>query len=288
MENVLVVTNFNAGRKKAVKYKKTVMKFLFVHSKYFRFIELDELDDFDISIFDTIIAMGGDGTVNRIIPYLNGKNLGIIPCGTANLLAANLGISENIKKALKVIEEENTVETDLLDINGNPCVLRCGTGYDADIICRTPQSLKNKFGYFAYFIAGILFSLRLKPKDYVIECDGNAFEVKSSCIIIANAPNMYKNWVSVGVNSKINDGLADIFIFKVSNIISFLYEFLRIVFNIKTDSSRAVYFKTDRLKIRNKSKSLHIDGEKKLLEGDIEVSIRSKSVKIFGHKTLSL
>ena len=54
------------------------------------------------------LVVGGDGTVNKALPYLvnTTKTLGIIPCGTANLLASKLGIN-SISKALKVIDKEN-------------------------------------------------------------------------------------------------------------------------------------------------------------------------------------
>ena len=121
--------------------------------------------------YDTIIAMGGDGTVNKVANCVvnTDKVLGIIPTGTANLLAAKLGLSMDLKKTLKVIESGKTKSIDMMLINDKNSILRCGFGYDSDIICKTPQSLKNKFGYLAYFIAGIIFMMRLTPKMICIQ-----------------------------------------------------------------------------------------------------------------------
>ena len=189
MEKVLIVTNFNAGRKKAIKYKKRVINFVLKHAKSFKFTDIDEFKTLDVTEFDTIFAMGGDGTVNKILPHLinTDKTLGIIPCGTANLLAMKLGLSLSLNKTLKIFEQNNQAKIDILYVNDMPCALRCGFGYDSDIICKTPQSLKNKFGYFAYFISGIIFSLRLKKKQYNITIDGHAYDISASCIIFANA-----------------------------------------------------------------------------------------------------
>ena len=159
MNRALAVFNINAGRKKALKYKKKLLIFLRENFDGYKIINIDELCEEQVNKFNTIIAIGGDGTINKVLPYLIGTEnvLGIIPCGTANLLAAKLNIPENFDKALKLIKSGKICKIDAMDINKKASILRLGLGFDSDIICKTPQSMKNKFGYFAYFIAGILF-----------------------------------------------------------------------------------------------------------------------------------
>ena len=281
MNCVLIVTNFDAGRKCAVKYKKRVIDFVLKYTKAFKFVDIDEFREIDLTPYDTILAMGGDGTVNKVIPYIvnTDKVLGIIPCGTANLLAAKLGLSSKLNKTLKIIEKQNVRKIDVFDINGNKCVLRCG--YDSDIICKTPQSLKNRFGYFAYFIAGIIFGFRLKNKEYKMIIDGKKQDIKSSCIIFANAANMYKNIVTLGNGAELDDGLMDIFMLKVTNPVIFYIEFLSIILGIRNNNTRAEYFKAKNVKIENNWLVCHIDGEKKNLKGDIDISISQKTVNVF-------
>ena len=283
MKSVLIVTNFNAGRKKAIKYKKRVISFVLKYTKIFKFVDIDELREIDTTPFDTIFAMGGDGTVNKVLPYLvnTDKTLGIIPCGTANLLAAKLGLSSKLNKTLKIIEKQNIKEIDILSVNENLCALRCGIGYDSDIICKTPQSLKNKFGYFAYFIAGILFALRLKKRNFKIQIDDYEIERDASCIIFANAANMYKNIVSLGKSSELNDGLLDIFILKTTNPIIFFIEFIFFFFLLYKNSSQAEYYNAKKVCIENNWLVSHIDGERKNLKDEIKISVLEKSLKVF-------
>ncbi|MBR6127001.1 hypothetical protein IKQ21_04875 [bacterium] len=283
MKRILIVTNFNAGRKQAIKYKKSVISFVLKYTKDFKFVDIDELKELDVAPFDTIFAMGGDGTVNKVLPYLvnTEKVLGIIPCGTANLLAAKLGLSSRLGRILRIIEKQKVKKVDVLAVNENFSALRCGFGYDSDIICKTPQSLKNKFGYFAYFIAGILFGFRLKNKKYDITIDGKKYSINSSCIIFANATNMYKNCVSVGNNSNLDDGLMDIFILKMTNPIIFFFEFLLILLNIRKNSFRAEYLKGEEVQIENNWSVCHIDGEKKNLKENIKISVLKNSVSVF-------
>ena len=283
MNCVLIVTNFNAGRKKAVKYKKRVIDYVLQYTKSFKFVDIDELKELDVTPFDTILAMGGDGTVNKVLPYLVNTNrvLGIIPCGTANLLAAKLGLSSNLNKNLKIIENNNIKTIDAMTVNDNLSALRCGFGYDSDIICKTPQSLKNRFGYFAYFIAGIIFALRLKKKQYKMFLDKKEHIVNASCVIFANAANMYKNLVTIGNNSGLDDGLIDIFILKTTNPVKFYFEFLSILFNIRRNNDKAEYLKANHIRIENSWSVCHIDGEKKNIKEDIEIKIINKAIKTF-------
>ena len=283
MKSILIVTNFNAGRRKAIKYKKRVISFVLKYTKDFKFVDIDELREIDTVPFDTILAMGGDGTVNKVLPYLvnSEKVLGIIPCGTANLLAAKLGLSSRLNKTLRIIDKQKVSKIDVLSINNNLCALRCGMGYDSDIICKTPQSLKNKFGYFAYFIAGILFGFRLKNKNIDMVIDGENCTKEASCIIFANASNMFKNFVSVSSDSKLDDGLIDIFIMKMTNPVIFFLEFLCIIFNIRKNGCRAEYLKAEKVQIKNNWTACHIDGEKKNLKEDIEISVLKNSVNVF-------
>ena len=282
MRNVLIVSNFCAGRKQAIKYKRKIQKFLLVRLVFFRFVDIDQIQNVDMEKFDTILVVGGDGTVNKVLPYLinSDKTLGIIPCGTANLLAARLGIT-SIKKALKVIDRENSARIDLMNVNNRLSILRCGLGFDADIIGKTPQSIKNKFGYLSYLVSGIIFALRLKNKKYIVSFDGKEETIDASCIIVANAPNMYKNSFVTANNSKLNDGLFDIFILKTQNPILFFIEILKIMFNFRFNNSIAEYIKTDNFKIKNKYCLAHIDGEKTKFTEDINFKILKDSINVY-------
>ena len=233
-----------------------------------------------------IITVGGDGTVNKVVPFAMkfDKPIGVIPCGTANLLSAKLKIPTDIKKALQVIENGQKLKIDVLKVNDNYSVLRTGFGYDADIICKTPQSLKNKFGYFSYFVAGVLFALRLKQHVYHLTYDDDKkLSVLATCIIVANAGNMYKNVVSISKNCRLDDGKFDVFVLKVKNPILFFIEFLRIIFDKKSSNSKAMYFQTKNISIKNDYCVCHIDGEKQKIRDNIKIETIPCAVYVFSN-----
>ena len=112
--------------------------------------------------------------------------------------------------------------------------------------------------------------------------DGNRKEINASCIIFANAANMYKNIVTLGNCAELDDGLMDIFMLKVTNPVIFYLEFLSIILGIRNNNARAEYFKAKNVSIENNWIVCHIDGEKKNLKENIDIVISQKAVNVFG------
>lgn len=286
MKKILVVENINAGKKNAVSADKIIEEFYLGKDVELNIVGIEDISEDAVKNSDVIITVGGDGTVNKVVPFSMkfDKPIGVIPCGTANLLSAKLKIPTDFKKALQVIENGQKLKIDVLKVNDNYSVLRTGFGYDADIICKTPQSLKNKFGYFSYFVAGVLFALRLKQQVYHLTYDNDKkLSVLATCLIIANAGNMYKNVVSISKNCRLNDGKFDVFILKVKNPILFFIEFLQIIFNKKSSNSKAMYFHTKNISIKNDYCVCHIDGEKQKIRDNIKIETIPCAVYVFSN-----
>lgn len=286
MKKILVVENINAGKKNAVSADKIIEEFYLGKDVELNIVGIEDISEDAVKNSDVIITVGGDGTVNKVVPFAMkfDKPIGVIPCGTANLLSAKLKIPTDFKKALQVIENGQKLKIDVLKVNDNYSVLRTGFGYDADIICKTPQSLKNKFGYFSYFVAGVLFALRLKQQVYHLTYDNDKkLSVLATCLIIANAGNMYKNVVSISKNCRLDDGKFDVFILKVKNPILFFIEFLQIIFNKKSSNSKAMYFQTKNISIKNDYCVCHIDGEKQKIRDNIKIETIPCAVCVFSN-----
>lgn len=286
MKKILVVENINAGKKNAVSAYKIIEEFYLGKDVELNIVGIEEVSEDTVKNSDVIITVGGDGTVNKVVPFAMkfDKPIGVIPCGTANLLSAKLKIPTDIKKALQVIENGQKLKIDVLKVNDNYSVLRTGFGYDADIICKTPQSLKNKFGYFSYFVAGVLFALRLKQHVYHLTYDDDKkLSVLATCIIVANAGNMYKNVVSISKNCRLDDGKFDVFVLKVKNPILFFIEFLQIIFDKKSSNSKAMYFQTKNISIKNDYCVCHIDGEKQKIRDNIKIETIPCAVYVFSN-----
>jgi len=112
---------------------------------------------------DAVLACGGDGTVHEILQSLVGSDvaLGVIPLGTANALAANLGlVGAPVKVARKLLDAEPTRisvgRIHYQDHSGNPAsryfVVAAGIGADALVMSRMDAGLKRRLGYVLYLV----------------------------------------------------------------------------------------------------------------------------------------
>jgi YegS/Rv2252/BmrU family lipid kinase len=138
---------------------------------------------------ELIVAWGGDGMVQRCVDVLAGSEveLAIIPAGTANLFATNLGIPSDIEGAVAVGLHGARRRVDLGRFNGERFAVMAGAGFDAAMIRDAADgSLKERLGRVAYVWTGSE-NLRSKPFRANIEVDGaNWYKGKASCILFGN------------------------------------------------------------------------------------------------------
>ena len=137
---------------------------------------------------DQVLVWGGDGMVQRCIDALAGTavEVGILPAGTANLLAANLGIPANLEAALGVALHGARRKLDVGTVNGEHFAVMAGTGLDALMIRDATRRLKDRFGRATYVWAGARH-LRATPVKTVVRVDGSEwFRGRASCVLFGN------------------------------------------------------------------------------------------------------
>lgn len=136
---------------------------------------------------DVVIAVGGDGTVRTVASALSGTGhaLGIIPIGTGNLFARNMGIPvDDIDAALTVATSHGSRLVDvgrltLLDDetadHGHAFLIIAGIGFDAVMIDDTDPELKKNISWLAYFVSGVknLFAPKYKGDVTITSADGS-------------------------------------------------------------------------------------------------------------------
>ena len=104
------------------------------------------------------VAAGGDGTIAEVITGLAGGPvpLGIIPLGTGNQLASNLGIPPDVERAVDVAVNGVSQTIDLGQLgNGRYFALMAGAGWDAEVMGSCSRELKERWGFGAYLFQGL-------------------------------------------------------------------------------------------------------------------------------------
>jgi diacylglycerol kinase (ATP) len=137
---------------------------------------------------DLVFVWGGDGLVQRCIDALagTGVTVAILPAGTANLLASNLGVPEDLAEAVRIGLHGRRRALDLGVVNGEHFAVMAGTGFDALMIRDADSGLKDKVGRLAYVTTGWRH-LRVEPVGMRVDVDGHRwFEGDATCALIGN------------------------------------------------------------------------------------------------------
>jgi diacylglycerol kinase (ATP) len=158
--------------------------------------------------WDAILVGGGDGTINLAVPVIIAHQLplGIVPLGSANGLAACLGISE-VEEALESIRSGNLETIDALKINGQRCLHMSDFGFNAGLIKRFEKS--NERGMISYFKSSLGEFLEMKPYHFVIEHGTDSEEIEAKIVVIANG-DRYGTGAIINPWSRMNDGILEI------------------------------------------------------------------------------
>ena len=160
---------------------------------------------------DQFFIWGGDGMVQRCIDALRGTEatVAIVPAGTANLLASNLGIPKHIDGAVTVGLHGRLRRIDVAAMNDERFAVMAGVGFDADMIAGADGGLKERLGRAAYLWTGTK-SFRAEPFAAKIRVDGSPwFSGTASCILAGNVGALFGG-VHVFTDAEPDDGLLDL------------------------------------------------------------------------------
>lgn len=162
-----------------------------------------------------IVAAGGDGTIHTVLPAVRDTRipLVILPVGSVNVLARELGIPLSLGAAVEVAAAGALRQVDLGLANGTPFALMAGLGFDAAVVHSVGRRMKNAIGSFAYVAKGLQVLARHKPSAFRIAADGDVFEASSWLAVVANASRYTYRW-RLSPQARIDDGWLDLCVFR--------------------------------------------------------------------------
>jgi YegS/Rv2252/BmrU family lipid kinase len=168
--------------------------------------------------FQLVLAAGGDGTVAEVMAAAHQRSLpmGIVPLGTANIVARELGLPAGWRRATRRVLEHfpATRAVDLARVNDGYMALAAGIGFDATVMRHTPATLKYWFGRAAYFVAGAWWLPRAPHFECTIRADGEEMKLTAVVVLIVNAGMLGAAPFRFGPNIAIDDGWLDICVYR--------------------------------------------------------------------------
>jgi YegS/Rv2252/BmrU family lipid kinase len=162
-----------------------------------------------------VVAVGGDGTVADVATGILGQDvpLGIIPAGSTNITARELGIPPDPRHAARLLFGPHR----LVAIDVGRCDRRCflhigGAGLDSRVFAGTSPALKRRVGWLAYLPAAAA-ALRLPPARFAITTDHEHLEVVAPLVLVANGGSVIAPALRLHPDIRSDDGWLDVLVF---------------------------------------------------------------------------
>ena len=205
-----------------------------------------------------VVAVGGDGTIKMVAECLIHTNmlLGILPAGSANGLARELGIPENPQKAMDVLLNGQAKKIHITMINNHLCIHLSDIGLNAYAMKKfKTQHGRGMWGYFIASLRVLMFNPIL---DIKMQIGDKALKIRAEMIVIANATK-YGTGALINPIGQLEDDVFEVIVIKHISV----FEIFKMVFtHAPYDPEKTEIFQTNQLSMRS-TKRVHfqVDGE---------------------------
>jgi YegS/Rv2252/BmrU family lipid kinase len=220
-----------------------------------------------------IIAAGGDGTFNEVINGIAGSEvpMALLPLGTTNVLAKELGIPKDIESALEAALKNTPKTVSLGKISGiyenrftrhsslvtRYFVLMAGIGFDGEAVLGVNEVLKRFSGKGAYIYSGIKTLSRFKPNELFFNIDGKTYSGYTA--IIGKAAKYGGNY-SITPDARLPDPFLYVCLFKGKNHLDILRYVFGIVMGKHLRFKDVEYVKATTVEVKGNA-HIQIDGD---------------------------
>lgn len=212
--------------------------------------------------YSTIVAAGGDGTVNEVVNGIAGLDvsLGILPIGTMNVFACELGLqTQQFERCWEIIQEGFTRSIDLAIANDQYFVQLAGIGLDALAVKETDVNVRKTIGPISYIFAAAQIIGRPAPR---LEICFNELETMGGCFVLVGNGRFYGGPLSFFPDARNDDGLLDVLVFRHQGYLDIIRYLQGVLIGNHADFSDIEYRQIRSLRvISDRSVPVEIDGE---------------------------
>lgn len=230
--------------------------------------------------FDTVVAIGGDGTVNEAASALAGTAtaLGIIPRGSGNGLARSLGIPMNPEHAIRIACSGQRRRIDVGLAAHRHFVVVTGVGFDATVGKLFDETYWR--GPLPYFYLGMKKLLTYQPRQVQLSFEKQTLKLKPFLIAVANTCQ-YGNGAMIAPHARCDDGQLDICIVDDANKFSILRHLPKLFNGTIERVPHIRYYRSSEIVMEGEGPLLfHVDGEPETIDGALRISVLPRALQV--------
>jgi YegS/Rv2252/BmrU family lipid kinase len=210
------------------------------------------------------VVVGGDGTVREVAHGLSGSNkpLLIVPGGTENLLANELGLDKSLDKLTRVFEAGFIRTFDLGNANGRSFTSIAGFGFDGEVVKAVSRSRKGHINYFDYFWPLWRTFWQYRFDQVKVEVDGEQIFEGRGLVFVGNI-SRYAVGLNILEKANFSDGLLDICVYKCASRTHLVKHSAVTVFKKHTRCQNVIYKQGKQITVTSDNPDLatEIDGD---------------------------
>ncbi|RRR72228.1 MAG: YegS/Rv2252/BmrU family lipid kinase [Candidatus Viridilinea halotolerans] len=233
-QKIFVVLNPVAGTSDSAVVRATLEQYLGGTERHLSVYETTGAADEDIPALvraaldagtELVVAAGGDGTVSLVAAALVGREaiLGIVPTGTANVMAEVLALPTELTAAVTLLAADlTTTRVDGMRMGAQLGLLHISVGITSLMQRDTSRDMKRRFGRLAYIAVGMRWLLDFQPRRFMLVVDGQRQRLRASQILVANGGAMGQPPLSWGPHIEPDDGVIDICIINAKTFRGYL------------------------------------------------------------------
>ncbi|HTG79644.1 MAG TPA: diacylglycerol kinase family protein [Sphingomicrobium sp.] len=232
-----------------------------------------------------VVVGGGDGSVSSAAQALAGSGaaLGIMPLGTLNHLARDLGIPATLQESVQVIASGRTRSIDVAEVNGRTFVNNAAIGlYPLMVIDREAQQDRlGRSKRLAMLVASLRTLMRFHHQRLTLSIDGGEARVDTPLLFVGN--NDYQlAFPAAGQRDKLDDGELCVMLMRKKGVPGFLAAVARALLGIQRADDMVRIDGVKQLKVDSARSTitLALDGETLVMKPPLEFRIRPGALKV--------
>jgi YegS/Rv2252/BmrU family lipid kinase len=231
---------------------------------------------------DLLFVWGGDGMVQRCIDAVGDAavTLAILPAGTGNLLAHNLGVPIDLAQAVDVGLHGARRTIDVGTVNGERFAVMAGTGLDALMIRDADRSLKDRLGRAAYVWTGAR-NIRFEPFQVRVDVDGRKwFDGKAGCVLVGNVSKVFGG-IEAFDDASPEDGRLELGVVTAKGAVQWLRALARTAVGSADKSKFVRTTKARKIRVRlDRKLPYELDGGDKKPKKQLKIKVQRAAVTV--------